>query len=166
MYWLVRSMCPLCVASFASSHFSRTFSLTYVGSSWRFWYWIYFSVKVPASDENVCVGDRPLSGVLLSLSFMVMLGVGDGYLNTDCILGRCSELLYRDLIDERDCVTACHSMMTKHRLWVTDRHSMTKQPSPCPPPRPPPRSLLNCPWWPLANTTWHSSHIVYRISMR
>ena len=38
------------------------------------------------------MGDRPLSGVLLSLSVIVMLGVGDGCLYTDCLLGGCSEL--------------------------------------------------------------------------
>ena len=49
----------------------------------------------------VRVGDRSLSGVLLSLSDMVMLGVGDGCLYTDWIVGGCSELLDRDL-GERD----------------------------------------------------------------
>ena len=32
-----------------------------------------------------------------------MLGVGDGCLYTDWILGRCRELLDRDLVGERDC---------------------------------------------------------------
>ena len=48
------------------------------------------------------VGDHPLSGVLLSLSVIVMLGVGDGCLYTDWILGECSELLDLDLVGERD----------------------------------------------------------------
>ena len=48
------------------------------------------------------VGDRSLSGVLLSLLVIVMLGVGDGCLYTDWILGGCSELLDRDLVGERD----------------------------------------------------------------
>ena len=48
------------------------------------------------------MGDRPLSGVLLSLSVIVMLGMGDGCLNTDWILGGCSELLDCDLVGERD----------------------------------------------------------------
>ena len=39
--------------------------------------------KVPVSVENVHVGDRPLSGVLLSLSVIVMLVLGDGCLYTD-----------------------------------------------------------------------------------
>ena len=102
MYWLARSVCPLCAASFVSSDFPRAFSLMYVRSSWRFGYWIYFSVTVPGSVENVCVGDRPLSGVLHSLSVIVMLGVGDGCLYTDWILGECSELLDHDLVGERD----------------------------------------------------------------
>ena len=63
-------------------------------------------------------------------------------------------------------VTARHSMMTKHQPWVTNRHSMTKHPSLRPPPRLPPRPTPNCPRWPLANTTCHSSHIAYRISTR
>ena len=46
--------------------------------------------------------DRPLSGVLFSLSVIVMLGVGDGYLYTDWILGGCSEHLDSDLVGERD----------------------------------------------------------------
>ena len=50
----------------------------------------------------VRVGDHSLSGVLLSLSVIVMLGVGDGCLYTDWILGGCSELLDSDLIGERD----------------------------------------------------------------
>ena len=50
----------------------------------------------------VRVGDRFLSGVLLSLLVIVMLGVGDGYLYTDWILGGCSELLDLDLVGERD----------------------------------------------------------------
>ena len=50
----------------------------------------------------VRVGDGPLSGVLLPLSVIVMLGVGDGCLYTDWVLGGCSELLDRDLIGERD----------------------------------------------------------------
>ena len=48
----------------------------------------------------VHVGDRSLSGVLLLLSVIVMLGVGDGCLYTDCILGGCSELLDRYLVGE------------------------------------------------------------------
>ena len=48
------------------------------------------------------MGDRPLSGVILSLSVIVMLGVGDGCLYTDWILGGYSELLDRDLVGERD----------------------------------------------------------------
>ena len=71
-------------------------------------------------------------------------------------------------------VTAHHSMMTKHRQRVTDRHSMTKHPSSRPssrppprlPPRPPPCSSPNCPRWPLASMTYHSSHVAYRISTR
>ena len=59
-------------------------------------------------------------------------------------------------------VTARHTMMTKHRSWVTDRHSMTKHAIPCLLPRPSP----NCPRWPLSNTTCHASHIAYRISTR
>ena len=39
---------------------------------------------------------------MLSLSVIVMLGVGDGCLYTDWILGGCSELLDRDLVGERD----------------------------------------------------------------
>ena len=50
----------------------------------------------------VCVGDHSLSGVLLSLSVIVMLGVGDRCLYTDWVLGGCSELLDRDLVGERD----------------------------------------------------------------
>ena len=49
----------------------------------------------------VRVGDHPLTGVLLSLLVIVMLGVGDGYLYTDWVLGGCSELLELDL-GERD----------------------------------------------------------------
>ena len=58
---------------------------------------------MPASVENVRVGDRPLSGILFSLLVIVMLGVGDGCLYTDWILDVCSELLDRDLVGERDC---------------------------------------------------------------
>ena len=50
----------------------------------------------------VHVGDHPLSGVLLSLSVILMLGVGDGCLYTDWVLGGCSELLDRDLVGEQD----------------------------------------------------------------
>ena len=50
----------------------------------------------------VCVGDLTLSRVLLSLSVIVMLGVGDGCLYTDWVRGGCSELLDRDLVGERD----------------------------------------------------------------
>ena len=48
------------------------------------------------------MGDRSLSGVLLSLLVIVqvMLGVGDGCLYTDWILGGCSELLDHDLVGE------------------------------------------------------------------
>ena len=49
------------------------------------------------------MGDRPLSAVLLLLSVIDMLGVGDGCLYTDWILGGCSELLNRDLVGMRDC---------------------------------------------------------------
>ena len=66
----------------------------------------------------------------------------------------------------RGSVTARHSMMTKHRPWVTDRHAMTKHLSLRPRPHPLPCPLPNCPRWPLANTTYHSSHIAYRISTR
>ena len=48
------------------------------------------------------MGDRSLSGVLLSPSVIVMLGVGDGCLYTDWILGGCSELLDLDLFGELD----------------------------------------------------------------
>ena len=48
------------------------------------------------------MGDRSLFGVLLSLSVIVMLGVGDGCLYTDWVLGGCSELLDLDLLGERD----------------------------------------------------------------
>ena len=64
---------------------------------------MYLSLKVSASVVYVRVGDRPLSGVLHSLSVIVMLGVGDGYLYTDWVLGGCSELLDLDLVGERDC---------------------------------------------------------------
>ena len=50
----------------------------------------------------VRVGDCSLSGVLLSLSVIVMLGVGDGCLYTDWVLGGCSELLDLNLVSERD----------------------------------------------------------------
>ena len=50
----------------------------------------------------VRVGDRSLSGMLLSLSVIVMLGVGDGCLYTDWVLGGCSELQDLDLIGEQD----------------------------------------------------------------
>ena len=50
------------------------------------------------------MGDCSLSGVLLSLSVIVMLGVGDSCLYTDWVLGGCSELelLDRDHVGERD----------------------------------------------------------------
>ena len=48
------------------------------------------------------MGNRSLSGVLLSLSVIVMLGVGDGCLYTDWVLGGCNELLDLDLVSERD----------------------------------------------------------------
>ena len=51
---------------------------------------------------NVRVGDRPLSGILLLCSVIVMLGVGDGCLYTDWILGGCSQLLDCDLVGKRD----------------------------------------------------------------
>ena len=63
---------------------------------------MYLLLKVPDSVVYVRVGDRPLSGVLLSLSVIVMLGVGDGYLYTNWILGGCSELLDLDLVGERN----------------------------------------------------------------
>ena len=63
---------------------------------------MYLLLKVPDSVVYVSVGDHPLSGVLLSLSVIVMLGVGDGCLNTDWVLGGCSELQDRDLVGERD----------------------------------------------------------------
>ena len=63
---------------------------------------MYLSLKVPDRLVYVRVGNRPLSGVLLSLSVIVMLGVGDGCLYTDWVLGRCSELLDLDLVGERD----------------------------------------------------------------
>ena len=65
---------------------------------------MYLSLKVPDRVVYVRVGDRSLSGVLLSLSVIVMLGVGDGCLYTDCVLGGCSELLDLDLqvVGERD----------------------------------------------------------------
>ena len=50
----------------------------------------------------VRVGDCPLSGVLLSLLVIVILGVVDGCLYTDCILSGSSELLDRDLVGKRD----------------------------------------------------------------
>ena len=50
----------------------------------------------------VRVGDRSLSGVLLPLSVIVILGVGDGCLYTDWVLGGCSELLDLDLVGVRD----------------------------------------------------------------
>ena len=61
---------------------------------------MYLSLKVLERVVYVRVGDRSLSGVLLSLSVIVMLGVGDGCLYTDWILGECSELLDRDLVGE------------------------------------------------------------------
>ena len=63
---------------------------------------MYLSLKVPDSIVYVRVGDCPLSGLLLSLSVIVMLGVGDGCLYTDWVLGGCSEILDLDLIGERD----------------------------------------------------------------
>ena len=63
---------------------------------------MYLSLKVPDSVVYVRVGDGSLSGVLLSLSVIVMLGVGDGCLYTDWVLGGCSELLDLDLVGERD----------------------------------------------------------------
>ena len=51
----------------------------------------------------VGVGDYPLSDILPSLSVIVMLGVGNGCLYTDWILGGRCELLDRDLVGERDC---------------------------------------------------------------
>ena len=63
---------------------------------------MYLSLKVPDRVVYVRVGDRSPSGVLLSLSVIVMLGVGDGCLYTDWILGGCSELLDLDLVGERD----------------------------------------------------------------
>ena len=66
-------------------------------------------------------------------------------------------------------VTAHYSMMTKHRPFRLDRHSMIKHPSARPPPRPPPCPLPNCTQWPLANKNCHASHIAlvlpYRIPM-
>ena len=50
----------------------------------------------------VYVGDHSLSVVLLSLSVIVMLGVGDRCLYTNWVLGGCSELLDLDLVGERD----------------------------------------------------------------
>ena len=50
----------------------------------------------------VRVGDRPLSAVLLSLSVIFMLGVGNECLYTDWVLGGCSELMDHDLVGERD----------------------------------------------------------------
>ena len=47
-------------------------------------------------------GNCSLSGVLLPLLVFVMLGVGDGYLYTDWVLGGCSELLDLDLVRVRD----------------------------------------------------------------
>ena len=99
----MRSVYPLHATSFISSHFSHAFSLMYVCSSWRFWYWIYFSLKVPVSVENVRVGDRPLSSVLLSLFIIVMQGLGNECLYTDCILGGNSKLL--------DLTSLCHSQL-------------------------------------------------------
>ena len=61
---------------------------------------MYLSLKVLDRVVYVPVGDHSLSGVLLSLSVIVMLGVGDGCLYTDWILGGCSELLDRDLVGE------------------------------------------------------------------
>ena len=63
---------------------------------------MYLLLKIPDSVVYVHVGDRPLSGVLLSLSVIVMLGVGDGCLYTDGVLGGYSELLDLDLVRERD----------------------------------------------------------------
>ena len=63
---------------------------------------MYVSLKVPDSVVYVCVSDRPLSGVLLPLLVIVMLGVGDGYLYIDCFPGGCSKLLDLDLVGEQD----------------------------------------------------------------
>ena len=57
---------------------------------------------VPDSSVYVHVGDRPVSGVLLSVSVIVILGVGDGCLYTDWIVGGCNELLDLDLVGKRD----------------------------------------------------------------
>ena len=61
---------------------------------------MYLSLKVPDSVVYVRVGDRPQSGVLLSLSVIVMLGVGDGCLYTDWVVCGYSELLDLDLVGE------------------------------------------------------------------
>ena len=63
---------------------------------------MYLSLKVPDSVVYVRVGDRALSGVLLSLSVIVMLGLGNGCLYTDWVLGGCGELLDSDLVGEWD----------------------------------------------------------------
>ena len=93
-------MCPSRAATFVSSHLSFAFCLICAHSSWRSWYWFYLSLKVPDSVVYVRVGNRSLSGVLLLLSVIVMLGVGDGCLYTDWVLGGCSELLDLDLVGE------------------------------------------------------------------
>ena len=61
---------------------------------------MYLSLKVPDSIVYVRVRDHALSSVLLSLSVIVILGVGDGCLYTDLVLGGCSELLDSDLVGE------------------------------------------------------------------
>ena len=63
---------------------------------------MYLSLNVPDSVLYVCVGDHSLSGMLLSLLVIVMLGVGARCLYTDCVLGGYSELLDLDLVGERD----------------------------------------------------------------
>ena len=63
---------------------------------------MYLSLKVPDSVVYVRVADCPLSGMLLSLSVIVMLGVGDGCLYTNWDLGGCSALLDLDLVGEQD----------------------------------------------------------------
>ena len=50
----------------------------------------------------ICLGNCPLSGVLLSLSVILILGMGDRCLYTDWVLGGCNELLDLDLVGERD----------------------------------------------------------------
>ena len=63
---------------------------------------MYLSLKVPDSVVYVRLADHPLSGILLSLSVIVMLGVGNECLYTDCVLDGCNELLDCDLVGERD----------------------------------------------------------------